>query len=113
LPRGLGERIEKAFKEKYPSNTIGVAARITFTKKYMKEICQEAIFQNQLKKMGFCRNTPVHGEKSYRRYGARKSQTYDGKPHKTHVRIAKRKHLALRKKDCKCYACGEMGHFAR
>ncbi|KAJ8497227.1 hypothetical protein OPV22_007779 [Ensete ventricosum] len=83
----------------------------------MKEICQEAVFQNQLKKLGFCRNTPVHGiyerEKTHRRrYGARKSTSYNGKPHKTHVRIAKRKHLALRKKDCKCYACGEIGHFA-
>ncbi|KAJ8476366.1 hypothetical protein OPV22_020093 [Ensete ventricosum] len=117
LPGLLRNRVEEAFFKKYPNNTIGVAARIAFTKNFMKEICQEAVFQNQLKKLGFCRSTPVHGvygreKNSGRRFGARKSQTYNGKPHKSHIRIAKRKHLALRKKDCKCYACGEMGHFA-
>ncbi|AAO21220.1 putative polyprotein [Badnavirus maculakalanchoes] len=117
LPRGLGDRIEKAFTEKHPTNTIGVAARIAFTRNYLREICQEAVFQSSLKRLGFCKSTPVHGvygeRKSYKgRFGARKSTTYNGKPHKSHVRIARKKHLALRKSECKCYACGELGHFA-
>lgn len=117
LPRALGDRVEAAFKAKYPTNTVGVSARIAFTRNYMKEICQEGMFQNQLKKMGFCNNTPVHGvygreRGGGRRYGARKSTSYKGKPHKSHIRVAKQKHLALRKKNCKCYACGEEGHFA-
>lgn len=116
LPRGLGDEIEKAFKEKYPSNTVGVTARITFTKRYLKEWCEKAALQKSISKMDFCRNTPVHGlygrERSYRKYGARKSTSYKGKPHKTHVRIGKKKHLSLRKRNCKCYACGEEGHFA-
>nr|UYZ57208.1 polyprotein [Banana streak IM virus] len=117
LPKGLGDRVEKSFKEKYPNNTIGVAARITFTRAYMKEICQEAVFQSQLKRLDFCKGTPVHGlygkDKSYgRRYGVRKSTSYKGKPHKSHVRIDKKKHLTMKKKDCKCFACGDIGHFA-
>nr|AOV63232.1 polyprotein [Sugarcane bacilliform virus] len=116
LPRGLGDAVEKAFKEKHPSNTVGIAARITFTKRYLKELCEKVALQKSIGKMDFCRNTPVHGlygrEKSYRKYGARKSTSYKGKPHKSHVRIGKKKHLALRKKNCRCYACGEEGHFA-
>nr|WET17319.1 polyprotein [Banana streak Musa itinerans virus] len=117
LPRGLGDRVEKKFKERYPHNTIGVAPRITFTRNYMKEICQEAVFQSQLKKLDFCRSTPVHGlygkDKAYgRKYGVRKSTSYKGKPHKSHVRIDKKKHLTMKRKDCKCFACGDIGHFA-
>ena len=47
-----------------------------------------------------------------RKYGVRRSTTYKGKPHSSHARIEKRKHL-LRNKKCKCYLCGEEGHFAR
>lgn len=119
LPRPLGDRIEKAFKERHPNNTIGVAARIAFTRNYLKEMCQEAFFQNQLKKMSLCRETPVHGvygkgrgKGEYRKFGARKSTSYKGKPHKSHIRVGKQKHLALRKKDCRCFACGEVGHYA-
>nr|AHM92963.1 polyprotein [Banana streak CA virus] len=116
LPRGLGDEVEKAFKEKHPSNTIGVTARITFTKRYLKELCEKVALQKSIGKMDFCRNTPVHGiygrERSHKRYGARKSTSYKGKPHKSHVRIGKKKHLAARKRNCRCYACGEEGHFA-
>lgn len=117
LPRPLGDKIEKAFKERHPTNTIGVAARIAFTRNYLKEMCQEAYFQNQLKKMSLCRETPVHGvygkrKDGFRRFGARKSTSYKGKPHKSHIRVGKQKHLALRKKDCRCFACGETGHYA-
>ncbi|AAY99427.1 polyprotein [Banana streak virus Acuminata Yunnan] len=117
LPKGLGDRVEKEFKKRYPNNTIGVAPRITFTRNYMKEICQEAVFQSQLKKLDFCKGTPVHGlygkDKAYgRKYGVRKSTSYKGKPHKSHVRIDKKKHLLMKRKDCKCFACGDVGHFA-
>ncbi|KAG6533820.1 hypothetical protein ZIOFF_007698 [Zingiber officinale] len=118
LPRPLGDRVEKEFKERHPTNTIGVVPRIAFTRQFLKDMCQEALFQSQLKKMNFCGNTPVHGvygknkEKAGKKFGARKSTTYKGKPHDSHVRIGKAKHLALRKKNCKCYACGETGHYA-
>nr|UYZ57240.1 polyprotein [Banana streak OL virus] len=115
LPRGLGDEVEKAFMEKHPSNTVGIAARITFTKRYLKELCEKVALQKSIGKMDFCRSTPVHGlyrDKSYRKYGARKSTSYKGKPHKSHVRIGKKKYLSLRKKNCRCYACGEEGHFA-
>ncbi|AAR86692.1 polyprotein III [Banana streak GF virus] len=118
LPRHLGDKVEKAFKERHPTNSIGVTARIAFTRNYLKDMCQEALFQSQLKKMNFCGNTPVHGiygknkEGGFRKYGVRKNTSYKGKPHKSHIRIGKQKHLNLRKKDCKCFACGETGHYA-
>ena len=54
---------------------------------------------------------PNYYKKPGRKYGVRKSTTYRGKPHASHVRIAKTKHLKNRK--CRCYACGEEGHYAR
>ncbi|XP_042386518.1 uncharacterized protein LOC121978206 [Zingiber officinale] len=47
-----------------------------------------------------------------KKYGLRRSTTYKGKPHQTHARVEKKKHL-LRNKKCKCFLCGEEGHFAR
>ncbi|ACS44708.1 ORF3 protein [Sugarcane bacilliform Guadeloupe D virus] len=112
LPNGLGDRVAKAFKEKHPGNTVGVPARVTFTQNYLEEVCREAAYQRSLKNLDFCKEFPVPGyyKKPGYKYGRRKTTTYKGKPHKTHVRIDKRKHLKNRK--CKCYACGEEGHYA-
>nr|QVG60622.1 ORFIII polyprotein [Banana streak MY virus]QVG60625.1 ORFIII polyprotein [Banana streak MY virus] len=112
LPNGLGDRIAKAFKEKYPGNTVGVPARITFTQQYLEELCREAAYQRSLKNLDFCREFPIPGyyKRPGRKFGVRKSTSYKGKPHKTHIKIDKRKYL--RSKKCKCYACGEEGHYA-
>nr|UMM45054.1 ORFIII polyprotein [Banana streak MY virus] len=112
LPSGLGDRVAKAFKEKYPGNTVGVPARITFTQLYLEEFCREAAYQRSLKNLDFCREFPIPGyyKKPGRKFGVRKSTSYKGKPHKTHIKIDKRKYL--RNKKCKCYACGEEGHYA-
>ncbi|KAJ8458737.1 hypothetical protein OPV22_031663 [Ensete ventricosum] len=112
LPNGLGDRVAKAFQEKFPGNTVGIPARVTFTQNYLEEICREAAYQRSLKNLDFCKEFPVPGyyKKPGYKYGRRKTTTYRGKPHKTHVRIDKRKHLKNRK--CKCYACGEEGHYA-
>lgn len=47
-----------------------------------------------------------------KKYNYRKSRDYKGKPHDTHVRIFKSKH-AKKQKKCRCFVCGEEGHFAR
>ncbi|ADN88182.1 polyprotein [Pineapple bacilliform CO virus] len=113
LPMGLGDRVRQAFLSRYPGNTIGVPARITFTQQYLEEVCREAAYQRSLKTLDFCKEFPIPNfyKGPQKKYGVRKSTTYRGKPHKSHIRIDKTKHLKNRK--CKCYICGEEGHFAR
>ncbi|GJS57555.1 Orf y [Tanacetum coccineum] len=50
-----------------------------------------------------------------RKYGMRKSRTYKGKPHNSHVKPFKRKYKddRGRVKKCKCFICGKEGHFAK
>ncbi|KAJ3705006.1 hypothetical protein LUZ61_008711 [Rhynchospora tenuis] len=113
MPPILGNEIEKAFAEKYPGNTIGVMPRIKFTYDFLAEQCKRAALQRSLKDLTFCSQIPVPGyyQKS-KRYGLRKSKTYRGKPHDTHIRVFKKKHSDKVRK-CKCFICGEEGHFAR
>nr|ASV59777.1 polyprotein [Canna yellow mottle virus] len=113
LPDGLRDRAAEAFKKKFPGNSIGVPARITFLQNYLEEACREDAYQRSIKNLNFCKEFPIPGyyhKKPTKKYGLRKTTTYRGKPHKTHVRIDKSKHLKNR--NCKCYVCGEEGHFA-
>ncbi|GJW84228.1 reverse transcriptase domain-containing protein [Tanacetum coccineum] len=50
-----------------------------------------------------------------KKYGMRKSRTYKGKPHNSHVKPFKRKYKDDRRrvKKCKCFICGKEGHFAK
>ena len=114
MPGELGKRIKDAFESKYRGNTIGVIPRILFSYKYLEAECKDAAFKRVLKDLSFCSEIPIPGyyNKPERKYGVRRSTTYKGKPHSSHARIEKRKHL-VRNKRCKCYLCGEEGHFAR
>ncbi|XP_042386433.1 uncharacterized protein LOC121978120 [Zingiber officinale] len=114
LPGDLGKRVKAAFEEKYQGNTIGVHPRIIFTYRYLEEECKKEAFSRSLKDLSFYSQIPIPGyyQKTGKRYGARKSTTYKGKPHESHARIEKKKHL-IRNKKCKCFLCGEEGHFAR
>ncbi|CAL5335419.1 unnamed protein product [Camellia sinensis] len=115
MPGDLGERIKKAFSERYPGNIIGVGPRILFSYKYLEAECKNAAFQKSLRNLDFCKEIPIPGyykETEKKKYGLRKATTYKGKPHPSHVRIDKRKYLQ-KTKSCKCYLCGEEGHYAR
>ncbi|TXG75263.1 hypothetical protein ES332_1Z002000v1 [Gossypium tomentosum] len=113
MPHDLGSKIKAAYQEKHSGNQIGVFPRILFAYRFLEQECKEAAFRRSLKNLSFCADMPLpgyYGEK--RKYGVRKSKTYKGKPHETHARIEKTKQL-VRSKRCKCYLCGEEGHFAR
>ncbi|GMP72108.1 hypothetical protein CsSME_00030254 [Camellia sinensis var. sinensis] len=96
MPGDLGERIKKAFSERYPGNIIGVGPRILFSYKYLEAECKNAAFQKSLRNLDFCKEIPIPGyykETEKKKYGLRKATTYKGKPHPSHVRIDKRKYL--------------------
>nr|QJC63475.1 polyprotein [Cacao swollen shoot virus] len=112
MPHELGTRMKEAFHKEYPGNTIGVYPRILFAYKYLEQECKDAAFKRSLKSLSFCRDMPLTGYYDKPKYGIRRSQTYKGKPHASHARIEKKKHL-VRNKRCKCYLCGDEGHFAR
>ncbi|KAJ4730477.1 polyprotein, partial [Rhynchospora pubera] len=113
MPPIIGGEIEKAFTEKYPGNTVGVIPRIHFTYQYLAEQCKRVALQRSLKDLSFCSRIPVPGYyQKNKRYGLKKAKTYRGKPHDTHIRVFKRKH-ADKVRKCKCFICGEEGHFAR
>ncbi|KAJ4755548.1 polyprotein [Rhynchospora pubera] len=113
MPPIIGGEIEKAFAEKYPGNTVGVIPRIHFTYQYLAEQCKRVALQRSLKDLSFCSRIPVPGYyQKNKKYGLRKAKTYRGKPHDTHIIVFKRKH-ADKVRKCKCFICGEEGHFAR
>nr|AWK49042.1 ORF3 [Taro bacilliform CH virus] len=113
LPGELGPRIKAAYEARYPGNTIGVFPRVLFAYKFLENECRDAAYKRSLKNLSFCSSIPIPGYyKSEKKYGVRRSKTYKGKPHASHARIERRKHLQ-RNKRCKCYLCGQEGHFAR
>nr|AEE39270.1 polyprotein [Gooseberry vein banding associated virus] len=113
LPEAVGPTIEKAYKERYPGLVIGVMARINFIIEYLQNVCKQAALQRSLKNLNFCRTMPVPGYYEKKKYGVRKSTTYKGKPHDTHVKVIKNKDKNAPGRKCKCYLCGIEGHYAR
>ncbi|XP_042460670.1 uncharacterized protein LOC122044208 [Zingiber officinale] len=113
MPPIIGNEIEAAFKAKYPANQVGVIPRIHFTYQYLAEICKKAAIQKSVKDLAFCSKIPIPGYyNKQKKYGLRKAKNYKGKPHDSHVRVFKKK-KAEQQKKCKCFICGEPGHFAR
>ncbi|ABR01170.1 hypothetical protein [Lucky bamboo bacilliform virus] len=115
MPQIIGPDMKKAFSEKYPGAQMGVLPRITFAYKYLSDICKQAAVQKGVKDLAFCRRIPLPGyykDGPKKKFGLRKAKNYRGKPHDTHVRLVKNKDKG-RTTKCRCYICGQEGHFAR
>ncbi|GJV89628.1 Orf y [Tanacetum coccineum] len=58
---------------------------------------------------------PGYYKNNRKKYGMRKSRTYKGKPHNSHVKPCKIKYKddRGRVKKCKCFICRKEGHFAK
>ncbi|GKE53662.1 Orf y [Tanacetum coccineum] len=80
-------------------------------------MCKDAALAKELRDLSLCSAIPIPGnyKNNRKKYGMRKSRTYKGKPHKSHVKPFKRKYKddRGRVKKCKCFICGKEWHFAK
>ncbi|GKA47370.1 Orf y, partial [Tanacetum coccineum] len=117
LPPSLSKKIEESFKAKYPGLNSGVLPAIKFTHTFVSEMCKDAALAKELRDLSLCSAIPIPGyyKNNRKKYGMRKSRTYKGKPHNSHVKPFKRKYKddRGRVKKCKCFIYGKEGHFAK
>nr|GEX48340.1 TPA: orf y [Tanacetum cinerariifolium] len=117
LPPSLSKKIEESFKARHPGLSAGVLPAIKFTHTFVLEICKDAALAKELRDLSLCSAIPIIGyyKNNRKKYGIRKSRTYKGKPHNSHVKPFKRKYKddRGRVKKCKCFICGKEGHFVK
>ncbi|GKF16403.1 hypothetical protein Tco_0061321 [Tanacetum coccineum] len=110
LPPSLSKKIEESFRAKHPGLSSGVLPAIKFTHTFVSEMCKDAALAKELRDLSLCSAIPIPGyyKNNRKKYGMRKSRTYKGKPHNSHVKPFKRKYKddRGRVKKCKCFICG-------
>ncbi|GKC58552.1 hypothetical protein Tco_1086150 [Tanacetum coccineum] len=101
LPPSLSKKIEESFKAKYPGLNSGVLPAIKFTHTFVSEMCKDAALAKELRDLSLCSAIPIPGyyKNNRKKYGMRKSRTYKGKPHNSHVKPFKRKYKDDRGRD--------------
>ncbi|GJT48745.1 Orf y [Tanacetum coccineum] len=117
LPPSLSKKIEESFRTKHPGLSSGVLPAIKFTHTFVSEMCKDAALAKELRDLSLCSAIPIPGyyKNNRKKYGMRKSRTYKGKPHNSHVKPFKRKYKddRGRAKKCKCFIYRKEGHFAK
>nr|GEY77865.1 TPA: orf y [Tanacetum cinerariifolium] len=117
LPPSLSKKIDESFRAKYPGLNSGVLPAIKFTHTFVSKMCKDAALAKELRDLSLCSAIPIPGyyKNNRKKYGMRKSRTYKGKPHNSHVKPFKRKYKddRGRVKKCKCFICRKEGHFAK
>lgn len=112
--RLLSTQLQQLWLEKFPYMTIGVAPRIFFTYQILQELFKLNEIARQAQDISFCSAIQVPGQYSTNprpRKQLRRSSTYKGfHPHNNNVK--KLKTCKLWNTKCKCFICGEAGHFA-
>ncbi|GKA19196.1 Orf y [Tanacetum coccineum] len=95
----------------------GVLPAIKFTHTFVSEMCKDAALAKEFRDLSLCSVIPIPGyyKNNMKKYGIRKSRTYKGKSHNSHVKPFKRKYKddRGRVKKSKCFICGKEGHFAK
>nr|GEY41883.1 ORFIII-like polyprotein [Tanacetum cinerariifolium] len=93
LPPSLSKKIEELFKAKHPSLSAGVLPAIKFTHTFVSKMCKDVVLAKELRDLSLCSAIPILGyyKNNRKKYGIRKSRTYKGKPHNSHVNPFKRK----------------------
>ncbi|GKA99542.1 hypothetical protein Tco_0827536, partial [Tanacetum coccineum] len=94
LPPSLSKRIEESFRMKHLGLNSGVLPAIKFTHTFVSEMCKDAALAKELRDLSLCSAIPIPGyyKNNRKKYGMRKSRTYKGKPHNSHVKPCKRKY---------------------
>ncbi|GJR09377.1 hypothetical protein Tco_0792029 [Tanacetum coccineum] len=117
LPPSLSKKIEESFKAKYPGLNSGVLPAIKFTHTFVLEMCKDVALAKELRDLSLCSAILILGyyKSNRKKYRIRKSRTYKGKPHNTHVKPFKRNYKddKGRVKKCKCFIYGKERHFAK